>query len=314
MKRATLITILCLAPISGMFFPTVSAYVSDTSTLTVTDTILSASVLVDGCSGTAIEWQGKKYIVGASHCFEVGQLVSYTTGDRLKGGTGVVVAVAPALDLALIEVRPEDLTATVEVAEELPEGAWAGCGYPKGKGPTVWSGEFLGAERITNLPRHRWAFKLETGRFKHGNSGSGVFRGGKLVGVAAHMNDKEGVIYACPLHDLRSFLARAVQGRPGPRPGQDGPSRVAFAAGNGPGENWGDKDRTREILALKAQLKSLKAGTGEPGPPGPAGPPGPGMDPAQLSQILERLESLEDWTKNFRATVKVRVHPKESTQ
>jgi len=311
MKRATIITLLCLLPVSGLAVPAVSGYVASSSTITVPSPLIAASVLVDGCSGTAITYEGRSWIVGAAHCFKIGSKVSYVTGDKLKGGVGVVVALAPDLDLALIQVRGADLTSTVEVADTLPEGAWAAVGYPRGKGPTVWAGEFLGSDRITNLPRHRWAFKLNQGKFKNGNSSSGVFRGGKLVGVATHMNDKSNVVYACPLHDLQAFLTRAVTGRPGPRSGQDAPPRViAHAAGHGP-DDWGDADRTREILALKAQLKNLKAATGDPGPPGPAGPSGPGMDPATLAQILERLESLEDWTANFRATVRVRVHPKE---
>lgn len=307
MRRATILTALLLLPGLANFCPKLAGYVP--AERRIDAGIIAASCQVEGCSGTAVNWRGQTFIVSAAHCFGLGQVVTFTTGDKIKGGKGLVACVSPELDLALIRVAAADITATVEVAEALPGGEWFGVGYPKSKGPAIWRGEFIGAQIITNLPRHRWAFKRERGDFKNGNSGSGVFRGGKLVGVATHA-DSDGMIYACPLQDLQVFLARAVQGPTEPRLRQDAAPRVAFPTAQDPA-GWGDKDRTREILALKGQLEKLKAATGEPGPAGPAGPPGPGMDGAKLSQILERLDSLEDWTRNFRASVRVRVHPKE---
>ncbi len=310
MRRATIIALACLAPIGSLLCPALPGDARPAGRKLELDQVVAASCHVNGCSGTAIEWEGACYIITAEHCFWVGQSVHFTTGDKLKGGIGTVIADDKDLDLSLVRVDRDDLTQLVTVPADLPSGEWSGVGYPKGKGPTRWRGKFLGAQRITNLPRPRWAYKIDSGRFDNGSSGSGVFRGGCLVGVATHM-DKHDVIYAAPLHDIRGFLARAGRDKPQPRLAKDGAALGLQAAGEDDPRRWGDRDRTREILALKEQLKNLKAGTGDPGPPGPAGPPGPGMDPATLSQILKRLDLLEDWTQNFRATVRVRVHPKE---
>ena len=272
--------------------------------------LMAASVHVDGCSGTAIDFGGSSWVVSAQHCFELGQEVTVVTGDRLKSSTGVVVALDMRVDLALVKVDPKQLTHRAIVPGELPGGEWSGIGYPRGKGPTSWHGEFLGAKKISNLPRPRWAFKRKGGKFDNGSSGSGVFRGGCLVGVATHMNDDDDVIYSCTLTDLQIFLARAGRELPGLRVAKEGPaSDTAAAASAGPGPaSWGDADRTREILELKKRIEELK---GTAGPPGPAGPPGRGIDPAKLEEILSRLESLEEWTRSFRATVRIKVHPKE---
>jgi len=308
MMRAVVLSLLCLAPLSGIWCPAVSSNAREVAA--AADNTIAASCHVEGCSGTAITWAGRSYIVTAEHCFEDGQSVQFTTGDRLRGGTGTVIAVDGALDLALVDVDPNDITGRVSVPADLPDGDWLGIGYPEGRGPSEWRGEFLGAQRITNLPRPRWAWRVKRGRFRHGSSGSGVFRGGRLVAVATHMNDDDETVYACPLHDIRAFLARAGREQPGrTTPATDGTASTITAVG-GP-ESWGDRDRTREILAIKEQLKKL---AGTPGPPGPAGPPGLGMDPDQLEAILERMEAIETWQRNFRATVRVRVHPKKETR
>ena len=81
------------------------------------------------------------------------------------------------------------------------------------------------------------------------------------------------------------------------------------------GADWGDKDRTREILELKRRLKeleSIKPVTGPPGPAGPAGRDGRDGEPgtaADISGFSSRLESLEHWRSNFRATIRIRLRP-----
>ena len=310
MRRATIIALAFLVPIGSLLCPALPGDARPAGRqVEELGQVVAASCRVNGCSGTAIEWEGVAYIITAEHCFRMGQTVHFTTGDKLRGGIGTVIANDEDLDLCLVKVDADDLTQRVLVPAELPEGEWGGVGYPKGKGPSRWRGKFKGAQTITNLPRPRWAFKIDKGTFDNGSSGSGVFRGGCLVAVATHL-DKHDMIYAAPLHDVREFLARVGRDKPQLRLAKDGAALGSEAAGEDP-RKWGDEDRTREILAIQEQLKNLKAGTGDPGPTGPAGPPGPGMEPATLSQILKRLESLEDWTKNFRATVRVRVHPKE---
>ena len=83
------------------------------------------------------------------------------------------------------------------------------------------------------------------------------------------------------------------------------------------GADWGDKDRTREILELKRRLKeleSIKPVTGPPGPAGPAGRDGTDGSPGtavDVSGLLSRLESLEEWRSNFRTTIRIRLRPIE---
>jgi len=288
-------------------------------TASVPDEVMASSVRVDGCSGTAIDFRGRSWVVTAAHCFKIGQKVHVVTGDRLKIGMGQVVALDTGVDLALVAIDRAKLTSRVTVPAQLPDGDWYGVGYPAGKGPQVWRGSFKGAERITNLPRSRWCFKLNRGRFRNGSSGSGVFRGGQLVAVATHMDDDDEEIFAAPLHDLQSFLMKTRSGKDSPGfrlagLAKDGPAqKQTEPAAEGPA-GWGDRDRTREILEIKEKLKNMTSKTGPAGPAGPSGPagqPGPGMDQAQVEEILRRLESLETWTRDFRAIVRVRVKPKE---
>tara|TARA_R100000808_G_scaffold7070_1_gene20783 strand:- start:5234 stop:6199 length:966 start_codon:yes stop_codon:yes gene_type:complete len=318
-RTAVVVTGLLCFLLSSLFCPAISGGSdrnrSDVSNKTKSrpamDRVLAAaSCRVNGCSGTAIEFGGGSWVVTAEHCFRLGQDVTVVTGDKLKSSSGKVVAIDSRVDLALVQVDPGQLTGRVPVPLNLPDGPWSGIGYPKGKGPQSWHGEFLGAEKITNLPRARWAFKMKGGRFANGSSGSGVFRGGVLVGVATHMDDSKKIIYSCTLHDLQTFLSRAGRDSPGLRVAEEGSAQInktAALVGTGP-DSWGDADRTREILELKKRVGELK---GTAGPPGPPGPPGLGMDPSKLEEIIRRLESLEAWQRNFRTTVRIRVHPKE---
>ena len=330
MRKNLLIAFLVLCLPLGFFCPAISGGSESKASKTrppatvVEPDVISAACHVDGCSGTAIEFGGRAWVVTAAHCFELGQKVYVVTGDKLRSGVGMVVAMDFRVDLALVAVERETLTSTVAVPLKLPAGPWYGVGYPDGEGPQAWFGEFLGIQRISNLPRGRWAWKLKKGRFEHGSSGSGVFKGGKLVAVATHSNDKTREIFAAPLHDLQAFLARVGKELPRLREASlaglveedTAPHHTTTEiqpAGDTPA-SWGDRDRTREILAIKEQLKTLAGKPGPPGPPGPAGNTGPGMDQAKLEEILRRLESLETWTRDFRATVRIKVHPKESTR
>jgi hypothetical protein len=111
-------------------------------------------------------------------------------------------------------------------------------------------------------------------------------------------------------------------------------------------KSWGDRDRTREILALQSRMADLESRLSavavNPGPAGPAGPAGPrgeagaagatgpqgvpgaagqqgtagqrgdagaGLDPSTLTAIEKRINELEQWRGRFRATLRVRVSP-----
>ena len=283
---------------------------------------VAASVHVDGCSGTVVAVDGARaWIVTAAHCFEDGQAVAFVTGDKRKRGAGLVVMQDADADLSLVRVRAVDVTGVATVPPSRPPGEFVSIGYPRNKGPETVRLKFRGPERITNLPRDRWAFDVLRGKFRNGSSGSGVFVGGRLVAVATHGTD-DVEMYAAPLSELRTFLRRAetefrvaiLAPRSRTTVPPFTPLAFAWPFSSGPA-SWGDKDRTREILELKkriAELEKAKPGTGQPGPAGPAGPrgePGPGLDPAALAAIEKRIVELENWRGRFRATLRVRVSP-----
>ena len=304
---------------------------------------VAASVHVDGCSGTVIRTDGRDaWIITAAHCFNDGQAVRFRTGDKAKSGNGVVVLQDDDLDLSLIRCRSVDVTGVATVPPKRPPGEFVLVGYPKGDGPTIAKLKFRGPERITNLPKPRWAFDVD-GKFRRGSSGSGVFVGGRLVAVATHGTD-DRELYAAPLDDVRSFLRRAEKefrvSILAPRAGTPGLPAVVLPFGLFPG-GWGDRDRTREIVMLKARVAELekligslkgqtgvagaagpagavgpagpvgKAGpAGAVGKAGPAGPPGQGIDAATLERINKQLSDLDEWRRTFRATLRVTVKPK----
>ena len=284
---------------------------------------VAASVHVSGCSGTVVCIDGPRaWIVTAAHCFEDGQAVSFRTGDKRKSGAGLVVMLDADADLSLVRCRAVDVTGVATVPPERPAGEFVSVGYPRGKGPETLRLKYRGPERITNLPRPRWAFDVTDGKFRNGSSGSGIFVAGRLVAVATHGTD-DVEMYAAPLDDVRSFLRRAEKEfrasilAPRSRttePPLAVPFAFPFPFGNGPA-SWGDKDRTREILELKKRIAELEKGSsvvGKPGPAGPEGPPGetgPGLDPATMTAIEKRIVELESWRGRFRATLRVRVTP-----
>ena len=276
---------------------------------------VAASVSVSGCSGTVIRRDGRTaWILSAAHCFDDGQAVRFKTGDKKKTGNGLVVLVDTDADLSLIRCRVVDTTGVATVPPARPPGDFELVGYPKGDGPTVARLTFRGPEKITNLPRPRWAFDVH-GKFRRGSSGSGVFVGGRLVAVATHGED-DRELYAATLDDVRSFLKRAEKEFRAailpPRAGMPDPPVVSVPFRFGPA-GWGDRDRTREIVELKKRISELETLVGnlraKAGPPGPPGPPGR-VDAVALDRIQKQLNALDEWRRTFRATLRVTVKPK----
>jgi hypothetical protein len=146
----------------------------------------------------------------------------------------------------------------------------------------------------------RTLYAVTSGKFRDGDSGVGVWAGGKLVGVASHGDDDEE-LYACRAGQLREFAAKLSSAADLP--------------------DWGDRDRTREILAIKKRLDGLgDVSPGPAGPPGTAGPAGPagpaGRDglSSDVRPLIIRIKALEQWRGNFRAVIHVRVVPKDKEQ
>jgi hypothetical protein len=257
---------------------------------------LAPSVRVSGCGGTILrQSDGRLWGISAGHCAKVGAPVTVTLSDG-SSCSGKWLHIDPETDLAAFVVA-FSTSKRVQVAQIAAQGV---------------SGDYTanGSQGLIKLRRsgqremksttggtyERTLYAVKSGKFRNGDSGVGVWANGQLVGVASHGEDDEE-LYACRLKQLREFAGTV--------------SAVADLP------DWGDKDRTREILAIKKRLDELGGSTGVAGPAGPAGQTGPagpaGKDglPSDLRPLIIRIEELEKWRGSFRAVIRVKVVPKE---
>lgn len=265
------------------------------------------AVQVGGCSGTLVYRDLERTLgVSVAHCSgKLGSTVLVVLQDgRLV--PGVWLAVDAKSDLSLFSIpQGSHSLATVPLTRS-DKGAVSAYGRNGLKQLKA-----TGPEGITDTKSgklyQRMGYRVRDGRYRDGDSGAGVYVGTDLVGVASHGEDDEE-LFASSHAQLVTFL------------------KAHKAFGRGPeGSDWGDKDRTREILELKRRLaglevviKNLKAKPGAAGVAGPvgpaglagqAGPQGPPGTAADTSGLSSRLESLELWRKDFRATVRIRLRP-----
>ena len=261
---------------------------------------LSPSVRVGGCGGTIIKQtaDGRLWGIGAGHCAEVGSPVTITLSDG-SSATGKWLHIDPKTDLAAFVVA-FSTQKRVEVAQIGPQGVTGAFTAHGSRGPIKLRREGHREMKSTSGGTYpRTLYSVKSGKYRDGDSGIGVWVGGHLVGVASHGEDDED-LYACRPSQLREFAAKL--------------SEVADLP------DWGDKDRTREILAIKKRLDALGDRTTLPGPAGSAGPAGPvgpaGKDglPSEVGPLIIRIEALEKWRGNFRAVIHVRVVPKDKEQ
>jgi len=286
-----------------------------------------ASVQVGGCSGTLIAVIGKRgYGISAAHCAKAGQPVSVTNskGKRVEGEW---IVVDSASDLSLFTCPASVVEDVAPLGTAKSDGELHGFGWPGGKGPSRIKLSEDGEEKPSNLLVIRSRFKVKSGRFRNGSSGGGIFRGDRLVGVQTH-GDDDKLVLAATLTQLLSFAE--AQGRTfsvnltNPSEQKSGPLTGPLSS---------DRDRTGAIADIREFLLALSK---EPGPPGSPGPPGttgtPGTtgpagkdgrdgtdaDPTELEQLKQRIRvleqrvvALEEWRRNFKATIRVRVIPKE---
>ena len=268
-----------------------------------------ASVEVGGCSGTIISVNGKRaFGLSVAHCAKVGDKVILTFADGSTGG-GKWVMADQARDLSLFECKSSDILG------HTPLGVRSSVVTALGRHGRKRI-EYSAEEEVTDVSSgkkiRRSEYLMSEGVLKNGDSGGGVFALGKLCGVISHGHDDDKM-YACRESDLKVFIL-------------SGERQLGLDLSP---ENWGDKDRTREILALKNRVMELEEAlsdirsqlenvgkTGPVGPAGPAGPTGPagreGKDATvDMSAVVNRIKELESWQENFRATVRIRLRPKE---
>ena len=277
-----------------------------------------ASVQVDGCSGTFVA-QGPKWAYGLSvaHCAAIGDNVAVIFGDGNEA-SGVWLDVDPVSDLALFRIQAHKSVALVELAP-VSDGivGWGRNGLKKLKYSET--GRVYDKNKKSSYTRAE--FVVVGGVFDNGDSGGGVFSKGRLCGVISHGHKDN--LYASTHSQVLSFLGKQKELK----------HKLVAEAGS-----WGDKDRTREILALKEEIANLKASInkiksvpkaqpglqgeagadgkdgadGQPGIDGEPGAPGkPGADgSSELNSAgMARIEKIEAWIRNFRATVRVRLVP-----
>ena len=138
-----------------------------------------------------------------------------------------------------------------------------------------------------------------------------MFAGGKLVGVQTHGKDDKEVI-ATGHDDLYGFLAI-----------QEKALNIDLVDDRPPltGPLGSDKERTLAIEELRRLLLDSKGKPGPAGPPGQDGPPGSAgkdADPelikaltARISELERRVQELEQWRKNFKATIREKITPRK---
>jgi hypothetical protein len=206
------------------------------------------------------------YGLSAAHvCSKVGKEFRFTCSDGKRWGNGRWLAKDKRTDLALFTCWAKDTLAAAPVRRTRPAGDATGCGFPGGKGPERLTLKVKEPERIIDKDgdeisvAKRDAFEISKGHFANGNSGGGVFAEGSLISVMSHGRDDE-MVYGASHADVMSFLVESQPLAKEPLVEQ--------------AKDWGDRDRTGQILSLWEALKKLKPVAGPAGPQGPAGPPG----------------------------------------
>lgn len=119
-----------------------------------------------------------------------------------------------ANDLALFAVPTQATLASVPVASKEPKGPITACGYPRGQGPNYKRLRYHGVKTITDEQCNqyeRFQFSVHTGTAFSGDSGGGVFKGGKLIGIITHQN-RQGDLLAATCSQVNAFLAQVCQG------------------------------------------------------------------------------------------------------
>ena len=196
-------------------------------------------------------------------------------------------------DLALFKCRSRDVIGVVPVLLSRTKGAVYGAGYTSSaKGKLVIKGlKPMDPVVISNLKNGRAAYAVTSGRFANGDSGGGVFEGGSLVSVLSHGEDDERALGATHSQILRFLKENGAKEASG---------SLVFAEKSAEPESesrnefpdWGDKDRTREIVKLWKAVRSRGAGpAGAAGEAGSPGADGKNADPSEIAALRQELAS-----------------------
>jgi len=262
---------------------------------------LAAVRLASGGGCTMISTDGETaYGLTAAHCVgKVGSKMKILLSG--KWVVGKVVSVDVEQDLALVSV----VTSYPHVSEFTTGPNHYAFSTINERGRYTLTVESEGEPRWDTVNKrlyNRRVFNVhDDGVCRGGDSGTGVFQGGNLVGVVTHGGKRgDSKLLMSPTQTMVREFLRKAQG---------------MVPVGGDYRSWGDKDRTREIIELKKRLLQLEtSSSGGPGPAGPAGetgPQGPAGSSGDNTALVARVEALETWKRNFRAIVRVRVTPRE---
>lgn len=262
---------------------------------------VAASLNLHGGSATVIAQRGEKaYAISAAHiCAGTGKRVAFTCADNRTSGVGEWLAEDEDLDLALLVTSTRDTIGVAPIYRQLQRGRLRACGFPKGKGPEAKGFVWIADTRITNLPARRYHFEVKDGKFRGGDSGGGVFVNGSLISVITHGDDDNEEAYGATHRDILAFLGKQEN-----KTGKlivDAAPKAGKEEGK-EGWDWGDRDRTHQILELWKVVRSQKGKPGPPGPDGKAGRPGAAADGAALAEVRRELAELRQQIKTIRST------------
>ncbi|HAZ08538.1 MAG TPA: hypothetical protein DCZ01_08480 [Elusimicrobia bacterium] len=178
-------------------------------------------VLVGGGIGTGFIVDPRGYVVTAAHVAEMGAEFQIALSDKRTAMPGVVIAVQPSRDLALLRIKSERVDwPALEISErDLQEGETvATMGYPLGLPFSVSRGIVSGAARYFppkegQKDRRGVAVTyLQTdATMNPGNSGGPlVDMNGRVVGVndfiMSRVNEFNGLGFAITSGDVKAFL------------------------------------------------------------------------------------------------------------
>ena len=204
-------------------------------------------------------------------------------------------------DLALFKCRSGDVIGVAPVLVSRPGATPTGAGYTASKKGEL---EIKGLTRlepvtISNLKNPRAAYAVNSGKFANGDSGGGVFENRSLVSVLSHGEDNKRALGAThpqivsflkengAVESAGSVMMASKSVPPAPE------SRKDFS-------DWGDKDRTREILELWKAVRSREPGVA--GPAGEAGPAGKDADASEIAKIRQELAEQRKLIDEVRST------------
>jgi len=269
----------------------------------------SGTVLGDDSSDTAL-------ILSCSHCTggHIGNSCWWHNPDG-SSFRAKLEAVDKTKDLSLWSASRNDVLYYTKVATNWDEASvFSQCGYPQGRGPKVRSIEFSNEQTINN-GMERYNFTVVDGPdIIGGDSGSGVFVDGDLMGVLSHNGapksglpsttlycTRQGALcefieensvnitncppWGCPPRNQRRNNRDQIAPRPDPRFSPEpnvpiDPPRDDRAPSP---PRRRDRDRDALIADLQKQIEELRKSQqpdqelqpGKDGQPGPPGPMGP---------------------------------------